>query len=157
MINFGKSEECMKFLLRAGINAVVGGVLSVYSIYIFNDFIDELDRDLPFDLPYAIMLYPVFVFILLYLFNLLCNKIKYLRLCLNKSLWSVTLGIFISGLYFVYRAMFPDYSGHSGFLVELAVDIANGMFVISSLTMFILSIILNILHKKIETSDCQSL
>ena len=53
--------------------------------------------------------------------------------------------------------MFPDYSGHSGFLVELAVDIANGMFVISSLTMFILSIILNILHKKIETPDCQSL
>ena len=67
----------MKFVLRAGINAVVGGFLLVNAIYIFNDFIDELSRDLPFDLPFTIMLYPIFVFILLYLFNLLCNKIKY--------------------------------------------------------------------------------
>ena len=138
----------MKFMLRAGINAVVGGLLSRYSILIVAYFIDGFSRYLIPDL----VLYSAFVLIILYLFNLLCNRIKYLSLPQNRSLWSVTLGILFFGLYFLYRLMFPDYSGYSGFLVELAVDIANSMFAIISLIMLVLSVILNIIieKKKVE-------
>jgi hypothetical protein len=87
---------------------------------------------------------------ILYGVNLLFNKIKFLRISKSKSLWSVTLGIAILGLYFLYGALFPDYSEYNSVVAKVALDSANGLLVMNCLIMLILSIILNFTFKNIS-------
>ena len=136
----------MKFILRIGINIGACCLLMVFCAYLIGELVDELGvyPILP------LLIYPILNTALLYASNLFFNKITFLRVPKNQSSWSVTLGIVILGLYFLYRALFPDYSECNGIVAKVVLDGANGLLVINCLIMFILSIILNLTLKDIR-------
>ena len=136
----------MKFILRIGINIGACYLLMIFCAYLIGELIDELSNYPTFSL----LLYPILNTALLYAVNLFFNKIMFLRVSKNKSLWSVTLGILILGLYFLYGTLFPDYSECTGIVAKVALDGANGILVMNCLIMFILSIILNLTLKDIR-------
>ena len=88
----------MKFILRIGINIGACYLLMIFCAYLIGELIDELSNYPIFSL----LLYPILNTALLYAVNLLFNKIMFLRVPKNKSLWSVTVGILILGLYFLF-------------------------------------------------------
>ena len=135
----------MKFILRIGINIGACYLLMIFCAYLIGELIDELSNYPTFSL----LLYPILNTVLLYAVNLLFNKILFLQVSKNKSLWSVTLGILILGLYFLYGALFPVYSECNGIVAKVALDGANGLLVMNCSIMFILSIILNLILKDI--------
>jgi len=135
----------MKFILRIGINIGACYLLMIFCAYLIGELIDELSNYPTFSL----LLYPILNTALLYAVNLFFNKIMFLRVSKNKSLWSVTLGILILGLYFLYGTLFPDYSECNGIVAKVALDGANGLLVMNCSIMFILSIILNLILKDI--------
>ena len=136
----------MKFILRIGINIGACYLLMIFCAYLIGELIDELS-DYPM---FAILMFPILNIAILYGVNLLFNKIKFLRISKSKSLWSVTLGIAILGLYFLYGALFPDYSEYNSVVAKVALDSANGLLVMNCLIMLILSIILNFTFKNIS-------
>mgnify|MGYP000881124014 FL=1 len=136
----------MKFILRIGINIGACYLLMIFCAYLIGELIDELSNYPTFSL----LLYPILNTALLYAVNLLFNKIMFLRVSKNKSLWSVTLGILILGLYFLYGTLFPDYSECNGIVAKVALDGANGLLVMNCSIMFILSIILNLTLKDVR-------
>ena len=135
----------MKFILRIGINIGACYLLMIFCAYLIGELIDELSNYPTFSL----LLYPILNTALLYAVNLFFHKIMFLRVSKNKSLWSVTLGILILGLYFLYGTLFPDYSECNGIVAKVALDGANGLLVMNCSIMFILSIILNLILKDI--------
>ena len=136
----------MKFILRIGINIGACYLLMIFCAYLIGELIDELSNYPTFSL----LLYPILNTALLYAVNLFFNKIMFLRVSKNKSLWSVSLGILILGLYFLYGTLFPDYSECNGIVAKVALDGANGLLVMNCSIMFILSIILNLTLKDIR-------
>ena len=136
----------MKFILRIGINIGACYLLMIFCAYLIGELIDELSNYPTFSL----LLYPILNTALLYAVNLFFNKIMFLRVSKNKSLWSVTLGILILGLYFLYGTLFPDYSECNGIVAKVALDGANGLLVMNCSIMFILSIILNLTLKDVR-------
>ena len=136
----------MKFILRIGINIGACHLFMLFCTFFIGELIDELS-DYPM---FAILMFPVLNIAILYGVNLLFDKIKLLRISKSKSLWSVTLGIAILGLYFLYGALFPDYSEYNSIVVKVALDGANGLLVMNCLIMLILSIILNFTFKNIS-------
>ena len=136
----------MKFILRIGINIGACHLFMLFCTFFIGELIDELS-DYPM---FAILMFPILNIAILYGVNLLFNKIKFLRISKSKSLWSVTLGIAILGLYFLYGALFPDYSEYNSIVVKVALDGANGLLVMNCLIMLILSIILNFTFKNIS-------
>ena len=133
----------MKFILRIGINIGACHLFMLFCAFFIGELIDELS-DYPM---FAILMFPILNIAILYGVNLLFNKIKFLRISKSKSLWSVTLGIAILGLYFLYEALFPDYSEYNSIVAKVALDGANGLLVMNCLIMLILSIILNFTFK----------
>ena len=129
----------MKFILRIGINIGACHLFMLFCTFFIGELIDELS-DYPM---FTILMFPILNIAILYGVNLLFNKIKFLRISKSKSLWSVTLGIAILGLYFLYGALFPDYSEYNSVVAKVALDSANGLLVMNCLIMLILSIILN--------------
>ena len=136
----------MKFILRIGINIGACHLFMLFCTFFIGELIDELS-DYPM---FVILMFPILNIAILYGVNLLFNKIKFLRISKSKSLWSVTLGIAILGLYFLYGALFPDYSEYNSIVVKVALDGANGLLVMNCLIMLILSIILNFTFKNIS-------
>ena len=136
----------MKFILRIGINIGACHLFMLFCTFFIGELIDELS-DYPM---FAILMFPILNIAILYGVNLLFNKIKFLRISKSKSLWSVTLGIAILGLYFLYGALFPDYSEYNSVVAKVALDGANGLLVMNCLIMLILSIILNFTFKNIS-------
>ena len=136
----------MKFILRIGINIGACHLFMLFCTFFIGELIDELS-DYPM---FAILMFPILNIAILYGVNLLFNKIKILRISKSKSLWSVTLGIAILGLYFLYGALFPDYSEYNSIVAKVALDSANGLLVMNCLIMLILSIILNFTFKNIS-------
>ena len=136
----------MKFILRIGINIGACHLFMLFCTFFIGELIDELS-DYPM---FAILMFPILNIAILYGVNLLFNKIKFLRISKSKSLWSVTLGIAILGLYFLYGALFPDYSEYNSIVAKVALDGANGLLVMNCLIMLILSIILNFTFKNIS-------
>jgi len=136
----------MKFILRIGINIGACHLFMLFCTFFIGELIDELS-DYPM---FAILMFPILNIAILYGVNLLFNKIKFLRISKSKSLWSVTLGIAILGLYFLYGALFPDYSEYNSIVAKVALDSANGLLVMNCLIMLILSIILNFTFKNIS-------
>lgn len=136
----------MKFILRIGINIGACHLFMLFCTFFIGELIDELS-DYPM---FAILMFPVLNIAILYGVNLLFDKIKLLRISKSKSLWSVTLGIAILGLYFLYGALFPDYSEYNSIVAKVALDGANGLLVMNCLIMLILSIILNFTFKNIS-------
>ena len=129
----------MKFILRIGINIGACHLIMSFCAFLIGELIDEMSNYPMF----AILIFPILNIAVLYGVNLLFNKIKLLRISKSKSLWSVTLGIAILGLYFLYGALFPDYSEYNSIVAKVALDGANGLLVMNCLIMLILSIILN--------------
>ena len=129
----------MKFILRIGINIGACHLFMLFCTFFIGELIDELS-DYPM---FTILMFPILNIAILYGVNLLFNKIKFLRISKSKSLWSVTLGIAILGFYFLYGALFPDYSEYNSIVAKIALDGANGLLVMNCLIMLILSIILN--------------
>ena len=82
--------------------------------------------------------------------NMIFNKVIFFQLSSRKNLWSITLGILILGLYFLYRILFPNYSNVSGIVARIALDIAYNIFATNCLIMFGLSILLNIILKRFK-------
>ena len=78
------------------------------------------------------------------------NKVIFFQLSSRKNLWSITLGILILGLYFLYRILFPNYSNVSGIVARIALNIAYNIFATNCLIMFGLSILLNIILKRFK-------
>ena len=136
----------MKFILRIGINIGACHLFMLFCTFFIGELIDELS-DYPM---FAILMFPILNIAILYGVNLLFNKIKFMRISKSKSLWSVTLGIAILGLYFLYGALFPDYSEYNSIVAKVALDSANGLLVMNCLIMLILSIILNFTFKNIS-------
>jgi len=136
----------MKFILRIGINIGACHLFMLFCTFFIGELIDELS-DYPM---FTILMFPILNIAILYGVNLLFNKIKFLRISKSKSLWSVTLGIAILGLYFLYGALFPDYSEYNSIVAKVALDSANGLLVMNCLIMLILSIILNFTFKNIS-------
>ena len=136
----------MKFILRIGINIGACHLFMLFCVFFIGELIDELS-DYPM---FAILMFPILNIAILYGVNLLFDKIKFLRISKSKSLWSVTLGIAILGLYFLYGALFPDYSEYNSIVAKVALDGANGLLVMNCLIMLILSIILNFTFKNIS-------
>ena len=136
----------MKFILRIGINIGACHLFMLFCTFFIGELIDELS-DYPM---FAILMFPILNIAILYGVNLLFNKIKFLRISKSKSLWSVTLGIAILGLYFLHEAIFPDYSEYNSIVAKVALDGANGLLVMNCLIMLILSIILNFTFKNIS-------
>lgn len=136
----------MKFILRIGINIGACHLFMLFCTFFIGELIDELS-DYPM---FAILMFPILNIAILYGVNLLFDKIKFLRISKSKSLWSVTLGIAILGLYFLYGALFPDYSEYNSIVAKVALDGANGLLVMNCLIMLILSIILNFTFKNIS-------
>ena len=129
----------MKFILRIGINIGACHLIMSFCAFLIGELIDEMSNYPMF----AILIFPILNIAVLYGVNLLFNKIKLLRISKSKSLWSVTLGIAILGLYFLHEAIFPDYSEYNSIVAKIALDGANGLLVMNCLIMLILSIILN--------------
>lgn len=129
----------MKFILRIGINIGACHLIMSFCAFLIGELIDEMSNYPMF----AILIFPILNIAVLYGVNLLFNKIKLLRISKSKSLWSVTLGIAILGFYFLYGALFPDYSEYNSIVAKIALDGANGLLVMNCLIMLILSIILN--------------
>ena len=136
----------MKFILRIGINIGACHLIMSFCAFLIGELIDEMSNYPMF----AILMFPILNIAILYGVNLLFNKIKFLRISKSKSLWSVTLGIAILGLYFLYGALFPDYSEYNSIVAKVALDSANGLLVMNCLIMLILSIILNFTFKNIS-------
>ena len=136
----------MKFILRIGINIGACHLFMMFCASFIGELIDELS-DFPM---FAILMFSILNIAILYGVILLFNKIKFLRISKSKSLWSVTLGIAILGLYFLHEAIFPDYSEYNSIVAKVALDGANGLLVMNCLIMLILSIILNFTFKNIS-------
>lgn len=86
-------------------------------------------------------------FVLLYTVNRLFNKIKFLELSPDKSLLSITIGVFIVGFEFWFKWIFSDYYYADNILEEIG-RYFDEIFAVDCLIMFVLSILLNFILKK---------
>ena len=139
----------MKFILRIGINIGACHLFMMFCASFIGELIDELS-DFPM---FAILMFSILNIAILYGVNLLFNKIKFLRISKSKSLWSVTLGIAILGLYFLHEAIFPDYSEYNSIVAKVALDGANGLFLTTFTKQLILTVLM--LGKNSATSLSQ--
>ena len=132
----------MRFVIRIGLNAIAGYFLFMLCLFIMGEIAVE-----------GILgetLHAVCTLLLLYFVNMIFNKVIFFQLSSRKNLWSITLGILILGLYFLYRILFPNYSNVSGIVSRIALNIAYNIFATNCLIMFGLSILLNIILKRFK-------
>ena len=132
----------MRFVIRIGLNAIAGYFLFMLCLFIMGEIAVE-----------GILgetLHAVCTLLLLYFVNMIFNKVIFFQLSSRKNLWSITLGILILGLYFLYRILFPNYSNVSGIVARIALNIAYNIFATNCLIMFGLSILLNIILKRFK-------
>ena len=132
----------MRFVIRIGLNAIAGYFLFMLCLFIMGEIAVE-----------GILgetLHATCTLLLLYFVNMIFNKVIFFQLSSRKNLWSITLGILILGLYFLYRILFPNYSNVSGIVARIALDIAYNIFATSCLIMFVLSVLLNIILKRFK-------
>ena len=132
----------MRFVIRIGLNAIAGYFLFMLCLFIMGEIAVE-----------GILgetLHATCTLLLLYFVNLIFNKVIFFQLSSRKNLWSITLGILILGLYFLYRILFPNYSNVSGIVSRIALNIAYNIFATNCLIMFGLSILLNIILKRFK-------
>ena len=132
----------MRFVIRIGLNAIAGYFLFMLCLFIMGEIAVEgmLGETL----------HAVCTLLLLYFVNMIFNKVIFFQLSSRKNLWSITLGILILGLYFLYRILFPNYSNVSGIVARIALNIAYNIFATNCLIMFGLSILLNIILKRFK-------
>lgn len=132
----------MRFVIRIGLNAIAGYFLFMLCLFIMGEIAVE-----------GILgetLHATCTLLLLYFVNMIFNKVIFFQLSSRKNLWSITLGILILGLYFLYRILFPNYSNVSGIVARIALNIAYNIFATNCLIMFGLSILLNIILKRFK-------
>ena len=132
----------MRLVIRIGLNAIAGYFLFMLCLFIMGEIAVE-----------GILgetLHAVCTLLLLYFVNMIFNKFIFFQLSSRKNLWSITLGILILGLYFLYRILFPNYSNVSGIVSRIALNIAYNIFATNCLIMFGLSILLNIILKRFK-------
>ena len=132
----------MRFVIRIGLNAIAGYFLFMLCLFIMGEIAVE-----------GILgetLHATCTLLLLYFVNMIFNKVIFFQLSSRKNLWSITLGILILGLYFLYRILFPNYSNVSGIVARIAMNIAYNIFATNCLIMFGLSILLNIILKRFK-------
>ena len=132
----------MRFVIRIGLNAIAGYFLFMLCLFIMGEIAVE---GIPGE-----TLHAVCTLLLLYFVNMIFNKVIFFQLSSRKNLWSITLGILILGLYFLYRILFPNYSNVSGIVARIALNIAYNIFATNCLIMFGLSILLNIILKRFK-------
>ena len=132
----------MRFVIRIGLNAIAGYFLFMLCLFIMGEIAVE-------GIP-GVTLHAACTLLLLYFGNMIFNKVIFFQLSSRKNLWSITLGILILGLYFLYRILFPNYSNVSGIVARIALDIAYNIFATSCLIMFVLSVLLNIILKRFK-------
>ena len=132
----------MRFVIRIGLNAIAGYFLFLLCLFIMGEIAVEgiLGE----------ILHAACTLLLLYFANMIFNKVIFFQLSNRKNLWSITLGILILGLYFLYRILFPNYSNVSGVVARIALNIAYNIFATNCLIMFGLSILLNIILKRFK-------
>ena len=142
----------MKFVLRSGLNAGASLVVSLFTLYMLSvltsiiidtDIYDSVFEVIAQFVILAFQFSPFLEFAMLYLINLLVNKIGFLRLSTLKSLWSITVGALMLGLYYAYREWLSgDISGPH--ILDIIFDsIINMYFVVKCSGIFILSLIAN--------------
>ena len=132
----------MRFVIRIGLNAIAGYFLFMLCLFIMGEIAVE-----------GILgetLHATCTLLLLYFVNMIFNKVIFFQLSSRKNLWSITLGILILGLYFLYRILFPNYSNVSGIVARIALNIAYNIFATNCLIMFGLSILLSIILKRFK-------
>ena len=95
----------------------------------------------------GIFVYAILNFVLLYTVNRLFNKIKFLKLSPDKSLLSITIGVFIVGFEFWFKWIFSTYYYADNILEEIG-QYFDEIFAVDCLIMFVLSILLNFILKK---------
>ena len=102
----------MKFILRTVINIVI-----LYPLIIL--CAKTIMSDLFIGGTLGVLLQSLITFILLYIVNLLLNKVEFLKLSMTKNLWSIKLGILILGLYLLGRELLVEHAIEYGVLVDL--------------------------------------
>lgn len=126
----------MKFILRTVINIVI-----LYPLIIL--CAKTIMSDLFIGGTLGVLFQSLITFILLYIVNLLLNKVEFLRLSMAKNLWSIKLGILILGLYLLGRELLVEHASEYGILGGFSLS-----FAINCLIMLILSIPLNMIFER---------
>ena len=131
----------MKFILRIGINAVSCYFLIILSYYVIMGVFASSGL-------ISILLQVTISIAVLYIMNTFFNNIPFLKLMIVKAGWSITLGIFIMGAYFLCKAYLYMYEYES---------IIYEFFYIECFVMAGLSFVLNIIFKKYnKAGSCQT-
>ena len=93
----------MKLALRIGVNIFVSyfAIASCLSVVESNYYLHDA---------VIIFLIPVIALIIVHVFNLLLNKVKYLNLSIGENLKSIKLGILILELFFIGREFIRGFS-----------------------------------------------
>ena len=128
----------MKFILRTVINIVI-----LYPLIIL--CAKTIMSDLFIGGTLGVLLQSLITFILLYIVNLLLNKVEFLRLSMAKKLWSIKLGILILGLYLLGRELLVEHAIEYGVLGGFSL-----LFSIDCLIMLVLNITLDIILKRLK-------
>ena len=89
------------------------------------------------------LLQSVITLILLYIINKGLNKAENLKLSVGGSLWSITSGILILGIYLLGRELLVEHASEYGILGGFSLS-----FAINCLIMLILSIPLNMIFER---------
>ena len=128
----------MKFILRTIINIVI-----LYPLIIL--CAKTIMSDLFIGGTLGVLFQSLITFILLYIVNLLLNKVEFLRLSMAKNLWSIKLGILILGLCLIGKALFIDHEVSFSIFGNIEPFLA-----VNCLIMLVLSIPLDIILKRLK-------
>ena len=126
----------MRFVARTVINAII-----CYLILFICLFIVMAQMLMSNVIGY--LLQSVITLILLYIVNKGLNKAENLKLSVGGSLWSITSGILILGIYLLGRELLIEHAGEYGILGGFSLS-----FAINCLIMLILSIPLNMIFER---------
>ena len=129
----------MRFIIRIIANVGACIFLMILCLFITNELIAGGIL--------GIFVYAILNFVLLYTVNRLFNKIKFLKLSPDKSLLSITIGVFIVGFEFWFKWIFSTYYYADNILEEIG-QYFDEIFAVDCLIMFVLSILLNFILKK---------
>ena len=126
----------MRFVARTVINAII-----CYLILFICLFIVMAQMLMANVIGY--LLQSVITLILLYIVNKGLNKAENLNLSVGGSLWSITSGILILGIYLLGRELLVEHTSEYGILGGFSLS-----FAINCLIMLILSIPLNMIFER---------
>ena len=128
----------MRFVVRTVINAIICYLILFICLFI-------VMAQMLMSNVIGHLLQSVITLILLYIINKGLNKAENLNLSVGGSLWSITSGILILGIYLLGRELLVEHAIEYGVLGGFSL-----LFAIDCLIMLVLSITLDIILKRLK-------